>query len=505
MRRAAAAAVAVALLAATYWLSRRDYLLFHCLAELFSVVIAAGVFVVAWSARTKTENRAFVFLGVVYLAVAVIDLFHTLSYVGMNVFPPGIFYANQLWIGARGLESLSLLAFALMLGRRPRLPSWALVSGYGLATGALLASVFVLKIFPVCFIAGRGQTPFKIAAEYLICAVLAAAIAVSVRKRAKVEPTLFRYLIGSLSMTIASEFCFTLYTDNYGVTNVLGHLFKIVSFYLIYRSVIAVSIENPYAVIFSELNRKVGEISELNRRLELANATKDRFFSIIAHDLRNPIGGLTSALDLIAEDWDSTPDKERREQLLLCASTGRQASNLLENLLLWARSQTGALEVRPERLALRDLAEEAIELAAENAAGKGVAMTNRIGADASVEADRGMAATVLRNLVGNAVKFTPSGGSVAVDARTENGGLRVEVSDSGVGIPADRLERLFRIDAAVHTRGTAGEAGSGLGLILCREFAERIGARLEVSSRPGQGSVFSLVFPGLPGAAAARV
>lgn len=242
------------LLLCLYLTSIYSYLLFHSLAEIFSVIVACGIFMIAWNSRRFLDNNYLLFIGIAYLFVGILDLLHTLSYKGMGVFPG--YDANlptQLWISARYLESISILIGPFLFGRRLR-PSLLFFS-YIAITVVLIASIFVWKIFPDCFIEGSGLTLFKKTSEYIISAILAAAIFFLYRKRGHFDPGVLRLLIASISVTIMSELFFTFYISVYGLSNLAGHFLKIVSFSLIYKAFIVTGLQNPYALLFRNLKK----------------------------------------------------------------------------------------------------------------------------------------------------------------------------------------------------------------------------------------------------------
>ncbi len=254
------------LLAGLYALSRYNYLVFHSFIEIFSVVISGSIFILSRFTDDKRGN-AFTVLGIGYAFVGMLDLLHTLSYEGMPIFAAHAFYGNQLWICARILESLTVLLFLLQLGKKsPRFELY--LAFYAAVFAFMVLSIFVFRSFPVCFIAGVGQTPFKIIAEYVVCAILAAC-AVMVNRGKRIEDAEIRfYLTASIVITIFSEICFTLYTDNFGVLNVIGHLLKLISFYYIYKSVLVVNVQRPLTIIFRQLAEKEEKILSLMADLE---------------------------------------------------------------------------------------------------------------------------------------------------------------------------------------------------------------------------------------------
>ena len=249
--------------------TRINYLLFHSLAEVFSIVVAFSIFVIAWNSRKYIRNPYLLFIGIAYLFIALLDLLHTLSYKGMPIFTDYAYYANQLWIGARYMESITLLSAFIFL-HRETLPRANLVfAGYTVLTSFLIASIFYWKTFPVCFVDGIGLTSFKKISEYIICAILLASIFVLQKNRNKFERRIFQLLLWSLISTIISELAFTIYISNYGLSNLVGHYFKIFSFCLIYQALIKTGVEKPFELIFLDLERvNQGLKQEIDIRLQ---------------------------------------------------------------------------------------------------------------------------------------------------------------------------------------------------------------------------------------------
>ncbi len=236
-----------------YLTSLYSYLLFHCLAELFSIIIACGLFMIAWNTKEHTENHYLVYLGIAYFFVGVIDLFHTLGYKGMKIFTDYDFYANQLWIGARFLESITLLLFCMFAGNKRKISYNLLMIIYTILTALILASVFYWKIFPICFVEGKGQTQFKIISEYIICIILTISLIALYKNRRQFNAGIYQLLLWSIVFTIVSELAFTFYIDNYGFSNLVGHYAKIISFYLVYKSVIETGLRHPFQLMFRQI------------------------------------------------------------------------------------------------------------------------------------------------------------------------------------------------------------------------------------------------------------
>ncbi len=245
--------VLIGLLCGLIWISSHNFLLFHAMAELFSIAVACSVFLVVWNTRRFTGGGALLLLGIAYLFIAGMDLLHTLSYKGMGVFS-GSQEANsptQLWIIARYTESLSLLAFALWTGKKVR--AWPVMCFYSTLLVLTVLSVFVWQNFPDCFVEGAGLTPFKKYSEYVICVILSVAAYILYKKQHHYDPMVLRLMLAAIVMTILGELAFTFYISVYGISNLAGHIFKILSFYLIYLALVRSGLNRPQEVVFREL------------------------------------------------------------------------------------------------------------------------------------------------------------------------------------------------------------------------------------------------------------
>jgi PAS domain S-box-containing protein len=254
----------------------------------------------------------------------------------------------------------------------------------------------------------------------------------------------------------------------------------------------------------TDLIRARQSIEAANRTLSKLNADKDKFFSIISHDLRGPFSTLLGGIELLAEGLDSLDQQDLHEVIQSIYRRAKLTYSLLENLLTWARLQReGGIECRPSPIDLKDLVQETLAVLDPLAARKEIELSNALAADTWVHADRNMLETVVRNLTGNAIKFTPRGGRVTWGARREDTGeppgyVIAWVKDTGVGMSQADMSKLLRLDAHHSTPGTDNERGTGLGLIICQEMVERNGGQLRVQSEPGQGTTIEFTVPRLP-------
>src|SRR6056297_2594436 len=246
--------------------------------------------------------------------------------------------------------------------------------------------------------------------------------------------------------------------------------------------------------IHLELKQANDKISRQAESLKELNATKDKMFSVISHDLRAPLGGIKSMLDLMYED-QSANKQISLQSLNSLKNAADQTYNLLENLLYWSRSQRGRLVNNPEMINLYDLVIENMELLQTMSDNKKIEVNNQVDPHATALADRNMVKTVLRNLIINAIKFTREKGQITMANEYKDGLLEVSVTDNGVGIQKQNLEKILNMKEYYTTFGTKREKGSGLGLNLCIDFIRRNNGELYIDSEYGKGSTFTFTLP----------
>jgi signal transduction histidine kinase len=244
------------------------------------------------------------------------------------------------------------------------------------------------------------------------------------------------------------------------------------------------------------------KLEEYNRSLLELNKTKDKFFSIIAHDLRNPYSSLIGFTDLLLEDLETLSAKEVRDYLKIIRNSAKNSLNLLENLLAWSRLETGRMPFDPAKIVLTNAIEDVVNVLYSLAYRKKIEINNLVGNDVLLFADKNMLNTILNNLVMNAIKYTPMGGEINVFAGepfTEAGSgrefIKITVADNGIGMEEEVCKSLFITNKQTSSPGTEKEQGTGLGLLLSREMVEKHGGRIMAESTPGKGSVFSFLIP----------
>lgn len=244
-------------------------------------------------------------------------------------------------------------------------------------------------------------------------------------------------------------------------------------------------------------DRKLAEekLAKYHNQLKELNATKDKLFSIIAHDLRSPFSTILGFSELLFENIRKVDMEKSLVYTEQINSTAKQTLIQLENLLAWAKTQTGQIYFNPENLQLQNIIQEVVDSLNSSAILKNITLDYSLSNNIVVVADHNMLKSVVRNLVSNGIKFTNRGGRVFINTVTKQSLVEITVSDNGVGIDEETCDKLFRIDTTVLTTGTANERGSGFGLILCKEFVEHNGGKIWVKSKIRKGSKFKFTVP----------
>jgi len=536
-----------ALISGLYILGQRDFLFFHTGIELFAVSVGWGVFLIAWSSRRMIDNHYIVLLGISFFFTGILDIVHTLTYKGMGVvtgYGSGI--ATQLWIAARYLQAVSMLVASIYVRRR--MTSAIAFPVYAVITLLLLASIFIWRIFPECFLDGTGLTPFKIASEYVIILLFALSGITLYLNRSHFEKTVLRFLAVFTMTTIISEFCFTRYTNLYGMGNIFGHLFKLTAYYFCYRAIVEGAVTNPTGVLFWQLKQTEeallsaqGELKERlrERTTELNGTSKQlstevegrkrvegekeilqaqflqsqkmeavgRLAGGIAHDFNNMmtavIGFSEMLLDKVGNDH---PIRKGLEQI---KRAGENAASLTGQLLAFSRKQV----LQPRIISINTQI-EGMKHMLKRLIGEDVDLETVLSVDtANVNVDPVQFQQVLINLVVNARDAIPNGGKVTVEshnifldddyAHTHEGVksgnyVLLEVSDTGIGMDEETKSKIFE---PFYTTKELGK-GTGLGLATVYGIVKQSGGHIWVYSEPGKGTTFKLYFPSAEGAVA---
>lgn len=269
-----------------FYISLENYLITHIFFEMSAVVVSITIFSIGWNTREYTKNNFMTILSVGYLEVGILTLFHTITYKGMGVLPGyGTNLPTQFWIASRYIESITMLMASFSLGNKKHMNSNTLLLGYLILNFVLCIGIFS-GFFPACFVEGHGLTLFKMISEYLICFILLITGSVLCRYRNEFSKEILRMLLWSIGFTILSELLFTLYSDPYGLTNILGHFAMVVSVVLIYISLVQGNLARPYQTLFKNITDYAEELEQKNKELEMKDkAIASSLTAIVFTDL----------------------------------------------------------------------------------------------------------------------------------------------------------------------------------------------------------------------------
>jgi signal transduction histidine kinase len=514
-------------LAGFYLLSRFNYLLFHSAVEVFSLVIAFAIFVIAWNTRRMMDSSYLLFIGIACLFVGGVDLLHTLAYSGMGVFPEyGANLPTQLWIAMRYMLSFSFLA-ALFFANRKFRPSF-IIAGYTVVTALLFGSIFYWGNFPTAFTNGIGLTPFKVASEYVISLILLFAIVLLIRKRREFSGNIVKLMVAAMAVSIAAEMAFTLYTDVYGIANMIGHLLTVVSFYLIYKALIETGLTKPYDLLFRDLKQNeitltqyTNELTEINDQLvqevadrkeaeealrqneehledlveEKTKLLKDsermaaigQTAGMVGHDIRNPLQSIIGEVYLADSELATLPDSEEKANIKESIDMIRQNTEYINKIVLDLQDFAKPLNPCDEETNIEQMIQE---LLMRNGTPENIQTEAHIESDVRmVRADSAYLRRILGNLVSNAVQAMPKGGKLIVQAHKERNAVVIQVIDSGIGISEDARDKLFK------PLFTTKSKGQGFGLAVVKRLTEALGGTVTFESEKGKGTTFTVRLP----------
>ncbi|MCP4700792.1 MAG: response regulator [Gammaproteobacteria bacterium] len=501
--------LALLILGGLYAASLYGYLLFHILAEGVGIIVAGTFFLIVWNSRRFLKNSYLLFLGIGYFFIAGLYLMHTLAYKGMNIFPGyGANLPTQLWIAARYIESLTLLAAPFFLYRA--LNVRAAFAGYAILFTLLLTAIFS-GLFPVCFIEGKGLTAFKINSEYLTALLLLGAFFLLLRCRFAFDALILRLMLISITFSIGAGLAFTFYVKVYGLSNLFGHYFNLLSFYCIYKAIIETGLKKPYILLFRELKQNEEALQQARQTAEqakeeadAANHAKSAFLAKMSHELRTPLNAILGYAQILQQN--KVLDAECLHKTGIIYSSGEHLLTLINDILDLSKIEASKMELLPADIHIPSFLEGIAGIVRARAEKKSLDFSVK-----AYELPQGMRADevrlrqILLNLLSNAIKFTKKGG-VTLSVKSENVKVKsgetestlcqahdavfhFEIEDTGAGIPPDEQEHIFLpFEQAGDTRERA--EGTGLGLSITQHLVGLMGGELHVNSTPGQGSAF---------------
>lgn len=516
-----------------------QYLVFHNVAEFFSVMVSLSIFGVGWHAYDQSRDRHALFLSAAFLAVGLLDFMHTLSYAGMPAFisANSVNKGAQFWIAARLFAACALLASVYVHpDTSSRWLSKPVLMGIALVVPAIVLGgiVFFPAQMPNAFVEGVGLTPFKIVSEYVIILLLLSALIGYWKRMSRTGNSVLIYYATAFVVCIFSEAAFVLYKSAFDSYNALGHIYKVVAFFLVYKGVFAKSVSLPY-VELSASNERLGmKIDEYNRAAEqlaryryhledlvdtrtrelahakaaaeAANAAKSEFLANMSHELRTPLNAIIGFSEVLRDGLLGELTPRQKDYVSDISASGRHLMALINDVLDLSKVEAGRMTLEFEPVSVASLLETSMQVVREKASANRLHLWMDASGDlGEIWLDQRKVKQILYNLLSNAVKFTPEGGDVCMVARRVDrsavpGGrfacyLELTVTDSGIGIsPTDQaklFQPFFQIDSALSRR----HEGTGLGLAMVKRLAELHGGTVSLQSAPDRGSTFTVWLP----------
>ncbi len=474
-----------------FFISRLNFLLFHTLAEVFSIVIIFAVFMFTWNTRKYMRNNYLLFIGIAFIFFGFIDILHTFTYKGINIlFLPEkniTNYPTQLWIAARYMQSISLLIAPFFLNRKINI-SYVILA-FHLIVIAVVLSIFYWHNFPDCYLDGIGLTPFKKVSEYIISFILIGSIFTLWKHKDKFEHDLMRLITLSILATIFSELAFTFYIGVFDFSNMIGHLLKIVAFFLIYKAIIVAGLQQPVEVLFHDLNlsrkkllehkdkleaeikKAVTEVEERNKMLILQSrhAQLGEMIAAITHQWKQPLNQISVLSTAMIDAWNyNALDQEFLERSINnISSVVNDMNDILNDFRNFYAPQISDVDfeladvIKPlQALVGRRLEKYNIELKLDIKSG--LILNGKINEIIQV----------FLILINNAVDaISESGvkiGKIFVTSNIDENNITVTVRDNAGGIDLNIIDNLFQPYFT-----TKGDKGTGMGLFLARTIIEK--------------------------------
>ncbi|MGI8895821.1 MAG: MASE3 domain-containing protein [Casimicrobiaceae bacterium] len=490
------------------------YVPLHTLFETAAIVIAMLVFAVGWNAYSRVRPGNIVLLACAFLGVGLLDFSHALSFPGMPDFvtPSSPEKAINFWLAARVLAAVALLAVALVPWR-----AFASRATRFVLLGAVLAGVgfahwvflYQAEAVPRTFIAGQGLTAFKLYVEYAIIAANLVAACVLLVMMRKPQPFEAAALFGAVCAMAMSEFFFTLYSSLTDIFNLMGHVYKAVSYLFLYRAIFVGTIEEPYR----QLHAALGQINQFNAQLERgiaertaqletatqaadsANCAKSTFLATMSHEIRTPMNGVLGMVELLSL---TKLEAEQRTTVEIVRESAKSLLRIIDDILDFSKIEAGKLDVRPEPTSIKALIEGVHNIYSGNASSIGLLIKRSVdpGISPALLVDPLRLRQILNNFVSNALKFTSHGHievkAELVDRIDGEDRVRFSVADTGIGISAENQQHLFQPFSQAEAGTTRRFGGTGLGLSICRRLAEMMGGSIAMVSELGKGTTMVL-------------
>ncbi|MFO8020429.1 MAG: MASE3 domain-containing protein [Promethearchaeia archaeon] len=451
-----------------------NYLLFHTIVESYSIFIALVIFIFAWTTRKEIDNSFFLVLSISSMFVAILDFIHTLVFPGMNIITgSNTNLASQFWIATRFLQVFSILGSIWAINKKVRPNLLMLI--YSLITSVLIIMIFS-GFFPVTYSESTGLTPFKITSEYIIILIILVAIFLIYYFRNQFEKNIYYLIEGFLVTLIISEFSFTLYLSAYELPNLMGHIFKIVAFYFLYKSIIQIGLKNPVQLLFRKLN-----LSKI--KFENAYNRANFLMNLIAHDINNILQviqfGVENSKNIVNS---SDKNKSLEESLQLIENQVRDGSKLVKNVINLSKLEDKDIIIK--KVEINQILEEKVAQVMKRYQDRDLTIKIKATNEHMYAYANDLLGEVFDNLLVNAIKHNRDMKleiliRVTRDQRKDKSYIKIEFIDNGKGIEDSRKETLFKGDLtpkeSIH--------GMGLGLSLVKRIIDLFKGKIWIEDR----------------------
>ncbi len=480
-------------------ISIEQYLVFHNITEFFSVMISLSIFGIGWYSYDQSKNRHALFISCAFLAIGLLDFMYTLSYQGMPDFitPNNVNKSTQLWIAARLFMAIAFLVSAFIY---PEVPNrWITKNILLSAASAIYGLVFIGVTYspsylPPAFIEGAGFTQFKIYSEYIINALFVMALIAYWKRYSTTRKDEHILLMASLITSIFSELAFTLFRSTYDTYDMLGHVYKLIAFLIIYHWLFIVSMKHP----FMELTQSETKLRYARDEAEGANRIKSEFLAKMSHELRIPLNSVIGFSEILKSKAPGDLNEKQAQYVNTIFNSGKHLLIIIKDMLDLLEIESGEkLPLSIKSFPTLAAIDEILIFVNEKAVEMNIVITKEIkpGID-TITADKLRFKQILLNLLDNAIKFSkPQGGTISITAIKVDGMAQFSVSDTGIGIKEEDMGKLFDMFHQIDSGLSRRYGGTGIGLAIVKQLVEQHGGKIWVESKFGEGTTFTFTLP----------
>ncbi len=485
----------ILILSCIYLTSYYSYLLFHTIVELITISIAFTIFIIAWNTRDFSKNNFFLLIGISSLFIGLLDLLHTLSYKGMNIF---IDYTTnlptQLWIASRYMTSITFFIAFLIINKK--INERIIFLFYLFVSSLILFSILYLKIFPDCYIDGKGLTLFKIISEYIISLILIFSAIFLFFKKNEFNKNVFYFILFSIIITILSELIFTLYINVFGIFNIIGHILKLISFYFIYKAFIEIGLKNPYSLLFKKLDDKNKDLEQIINILSHDIMTPMTTIKGFTEETNKSLGSIIKILNkkTISADIKNKVNSIIKKDINEFQNHIKTSINKVKSLLfdLTSLSKLEKIKINHNYIKMNMLIKRILDIFSYQINEKNINIIVETLPDC--KSDELQLNEVFSNIIDNAIKYTDEKKKCFIKISGEKQKYKIIycIEDNGIGIPEKYHENIFDIFFRINSNI---EKGDGLGLTIVKKIIEKLNGTIYFESEYGTGTKFFITLP----------